>query len=60
VVVFRFGQYNKLNQKMSQGAIDVVWDPEQSMERLAAVKERRLDRQGGPGEVGDTASLHRT
>ncbi len=56
----RFGQYNKLNQKSSKGAIDVVWDTEQSMERLQAARARRMERMGPAEDVSDLRAHHFT
>eukprot|EP00198_Chlamydomonas_reinhardtii_P011168 XP_001700505.1 predicted protein [Chlamydomonas reinhardtii] len=43
------GQWAKLNKRTHRGALDVLWDLEESGRRVQAVKQRRADRSGAVG-----------
>ncbi|KAG2433946.1 hypothetical protein HYH02_012491 [Chlamydomonas schloesseri] len=43
------GQWAKLNKRTHRGALDVLWDLEESSRRVQAVKQRRAERSGAHG-----------
>lgn len=53
------GQFNKLTQKLNRGNLDILWNTEDSEDRLLEIKERRKLRigVGGGGPDEDNSNL---